>query len=156
MPTGEAREYQATIPAATPSSAPVTISLNMPPRIVQRVDWRVPPGNQGTLGWRLTMGKVQVLPHIVQPWVIGEGIRGTWQVEGLPDSGAWEVTGYNTGSHPHAVYVVFHVLVPEKAPALRQLTPHDQLGPLPDISQLPAGSISPRWPFSPLGRPVLP
>ncbi len=156
MATGEAREYQASIPAGTPAASPVTITLTMPPRVVQRIDWRVPAGNQGTVGWRLTMGKVQVLPHTVQPWVIGENISGTWQVEGLPDSGGWEVTGYNTGTHAHAVYVVFHVLVPEKPPQLRAMIPHDQLGPLPDISVLPDGSVNPRWPFSRLGRPELP
>ena len=108
----EVRLFIATIPAGTTQAAPAVVPLTMPARRVDRIDWRVPAGSQGMMGWALTMGGVQVLPTAGTPWVTGEGISGTWTVEGLPDSGAWQLTGYNTGLFPHAVYLDFHLTVP--------------------------------------------
>jgi hypothetical protein len=64
----------------------------------------------GSLGWRLSMGKVQVLPDpTTDLWVVADGETGTWSLDDLPDSGAWQVTAYNTGSSSHKVYLEFAV-----------------------------------------------
>lgn len=131
----EARFYIATIPAGTPEAAPVTVGLAMPVRRVDRIDWRVPHGSQGLMGWRLTMGGVQVLPDRATPWIITEGMSGTWQVATLPDSGAWQVTGYNTGNYDHSVHLDFHLSVtrpPYTPPTDMTLA---QLSQVPDLSQ---------------------
>lgn len=51
------------------------------------------------------MGGVPVLPLPTGTYVIADGESGSWSVEDLPDSGAWQVTAYNTGAFNHSVYL---------------------------------------------------
>lgn len=142
----EAREFIATIPAGTPIATPATVNITMPPRVVERIDWHIPRGALGVMGWRLTMGGVQVVPFPSTPWVITDGRSGSWQVEDLPDSGAWQVTGYNTGANPHSVYLTFHVRLPARRHDLRPLLRAAELGPAPDLSKAgPPLRVQP-WP----------
>lgn len=137
----EVRHFTATIPAGTPSSAPVTIPISFPPRVVLSIYWRVPNGPMGTMGWQLSMGGVQVLPtqgngpgQAGDTWVIANDENGTWTPEKAPDSGAWAVTGYNTGVNPHTVYLAFelgHPELPEQPPAA---ITGAELYPVPDLS----------------------
>lgn len=134
----EVRQYTATIPAGTAVATPVTVSVAFPPRIVRTVDWRIPPGAQGVMGWRLAMGGVQVVPTSSDSWVIDNGTSGTFTMDGYPDSGAWQVIGYNTGVYAHSVYLTFHVDLivrpnPRPAPIPARL-----LAPVSDLSQLGA------------------
>lgn len=138
----EVRRFTATIPAGTLSTAPVTLDVSFPVRTVRTIDWRVPPGASGLMGWRLTMGGVQVIPTKSDPWVIDDGHAGTFALDGYPDSGAWQVTGYNTGAFNHSVYLVFHVDLPTPPAKARQLIAPALLGPVPDWTALPGGG---RW-----------
>lgn len=116
-PVVEVRHYTATIPAGTPASAPVLVALAMPPREVVAIHWRVPHGPMGSLGWLLAMGGVAVLPQPPGTFVIADNEHGEWTPTDLPDSGAWQVRGYNTGASPHAVYLAFHVQTIGRPPA---------------------------------------
>jgi hypothetical protein len=116
----EVREFAAVIPAGTPQGAPVTVDVSFPQRIVRQVTWRVPPGPNGLMGWRLSMGGVQVIPTNRGAWVVASDQAETWPLDGLPDSGAWQVTGYNTGAFPHTVYLAF--LLDLTGPAGQQAT----------------------------------
>lgn len=132
----EVRRATATIPAGTPIAVPVTVDISFPPRRVLTIDWRVPPGPAGAMGWRLTMGGVQVIPTLSDPWVIEDDHHDTFVLDGYPDSGAWQVTGYNTGTHPHSVYFVFHLDLVRPAGALaRPVLDVRALMPVPDLSQ---------------------
>ena len=116
----EVQHFTATIAAGTPKTAPVTVNIAMPFRTVRQIDWRVPNGPMGTFGWQVAMGGIQVFPSGGDTWVIANDEHGTWEVHGAPDSGAWQVIGYNTGANPHAVYLAFHVDLPartDKVPA---------------------------------------
>jgi len=97
------------IPAGTPQGAPVLIDVSFNAMVTEIVDWRVPRGPSGLMGWRLTSGGVQVMPKNLGQWLITDNERGSWVLEGLHDSGKWEIQGYNTGTHPHVVNVRFHV-----------------------------------------------
>jgi hypothetical protein len=131
----DVRHFTATIPAGTQIANPFTQDISFPPRVVRTIDWRMPPGAAGTTGWRLTMGGVQVVPHLSDPWVIDDGHAGTFALDGYPDSGAWQVTGYNTGTHPHAIYFVFHLdLVRPKPRLAAPLSPLAVMGVF-DLSQ---------------------
>lgn len=140
----EIRHYTATIPAGTPVSAPVTVSVAFDPRIVTQVDWRVPKGPMGVFGWHLSMGNVKVLPDGTDLWVIANGEQGSWPVHDRPDSGGWSVVGYNTGANPHSVYLAFHCNLPERPQVLQSLIPAYELGPAPDLSK--AGPPVPGFP----------
>lgn len=113
----EVRYFAAVIPAGTPLAVPVTVDVSFPPRTVTQVTWRVPPGPSGLMGWRLSMGGVQVLPTNAGAWVVTDDERDTWPVTGLPDSGAWQVTGYNTDIYDHTVYLTFLLDLPGAVPS---------------------------------------
>lgn len=98
----------ATIPAGTPIAAPVVIDISIPAMVTERIEWHIPKGAAGLMGWRLTSGGAQVLPKNLGAWVVTAGESGQWQIEGLHDSGKWEVTAYNLGTFPHTVYVRLH------------------------------------------------
>ncbi len=131
----EVRHYTATIPAGTPAAAPHTVSIGFPPRVVRSVDWRIPPGAQGVMGWQLAMGGVQVVPTGSDTWVVDDGTGGTFTLDGYPDSGAWQVIGYNTGAYPHSVLLVFHLDLPARPAPVPALLSSVQLAPVTDLSR---------------------
>lgn len=116
-PAVEVRSFVATIPAGTPVSAPVTVDVSFPPRTVVGVHWKVPPGPSGLMGWRLTMSGGNAVVPTGGGWVIADNESDTWPLTGQPDSGAWEVTGYNTDVYDHSVYVDFLLALTAVAPA---------------------------------------
>lgn len=125
----EIRASAVTIPAGTPQAAPVTVDVSFPPRLVQAVHWQVPPGPSGLMGWRLTMsGGVPVIPY-GGGWIIADDRSDTWPVTGMPDSGAWEVTGYNTDIYDHTVYLEFLLALDAPPAAGLQVIPSAQLSP---------------------------
>lgn len=129
----EVRHFTASIPAGTPQNAPAAVALAMPVRQVSQIDWRVPNGPLGVLGWQLAMGGVKVLP-LGDNFVIANGESGTWHVDGQPDSGAWQLIGYNTGGHAHSVYLAFHCDLPVRIVAPPAPLPALGFMPSPDLS----------------------
>lgn len=105
----EVRTFAALIPAGTPIATPVTVALTMPAREVRHVRVRIPPGPNGQVGFAVGMAGVSVLPVNVGQWIIGNDEVIDWDVAGLPDSGAWQLIGYNLGVQPHTIYVTFSV-----------------------------------------------
>ena len=136
----EVQHFTATVPAGTPLAAPVTVAIAMPVRVVARIDWRVPNGPMGVFGWQLAMGGVKVFPTLGDSYVIANDEHGTWAVEDAPDSGAWQVIGYNTGANPHSVYLAFHVNLPER--------------PVPVPADIDVFSLYPGPPLDRAGPPV--
>lgn len=134
----EVRKYTVTVPAGTAITTPQTTPIAFPVRVVRSVDWRIPPGAQGVMGWQLAMGGVQVVPVGSDTWVIDDGTAGTFVLDGYPDSGAWQVIGYNTGTFPHSVFLTFHLDLVERP----REAPVQLAGPLlssfNDLSQLGA------------------
>lgn len=136
----------ATIPAGTPIAAPIVIDISIPAMVTERVEWHVPKGAAGLMGWRLTSGGAQVLPKNLGAWVVTAGESGQWQIEGLHDSGKWEVTAYNTGAFSHTVYVRLHASPavatyrwPRPAPL-----PLDTLTSAPDLTKVPPAAFTSR------------
>lgn len=103
----EVRSFAVAIPAGTPKTAPLTTGIAFPTRVVSQINWRMPPGPHGLVGWRLTMGGVQVVPLPDGAWLVADDDSGEWPLTGLPVTGQWELTGYNTGVWPHTVYLDF-------------------------------------------------
>lgn len=130
----EVRHFTATIAAGTAIAAPAVTDISFPPRTVARIDWRMPPGASGTTGWRLTMGGVQVLPFGPDLWIIDDDHHDTFVPDGYPDSGAWQVTGYNTGVNAHSIYLTFHLNLIRRSPALRVPLDPRAVMPVPDAS----------------------
>lgn len=97
--------FQATIPAGTPKTTPVTRQLTMPIATIERIRWRVPVGHRGQVGWQLAMGGLQVIPTGFGSYIVADDEADDWDLQGLPDSGAWELIGYNLGNFDHTVYL---------------------------------------------------
>lgn len=138
------RKYRSvTVPAGTPQATPASFDISFAPARVERIDWRVPPGSLGALGWILEMGGVQVLPELPDPYVVATSETGYWDGGGLPDSGAWGVSAYNLGSFAHTLYLVFHLAAPSTPPMPRVLWTPADLSLAPD-ARLVRPSFTPR------------
>lgn len=107
--TTSVQAFTATINAGTTKASPATVPLSVLPGIIDLIRWRVPPGPRGTFGWQLGMGGVQVIPENAGQFIVADDEFDSIAVSGLPDSGAWQVIGYNTGVNNHTVYLYFHV-----------------------------------------------
>ena len=107
MTATEVRSFQATIPAGTPVTAPVTIDTSFPAMTVDQVNIKVPPGPSGLMGFRLTMNGEQVIPINLGQWIITDDETLQLPMANLPNSGEWQVQGYNTGIYDLSVYVDF-------------------------------------------------
>lgn len=117
MPSRELYALSATIPAGTPSTAPAKLALTIPVRRVDRIEVTVPPGPRGNVGFQLGMSGSQVVPANAGQWIVTDNERMSWDLYGLPDSGAWQLIGYNDGTQPHTIYVRFLVSLTGSAPA---------------------------------------
>jgi hypothetical protein len=99
--------FQCVIPSGTSAGSPHVTNLRVRPDPIESIHWRVPPGPRGHLGWWLTQSGVPVLPDALGAPMVADGEWDTWQLGGLPESGAWACVGYNTGSFDHTVYLEF-------------------------------------------------
>lgn len=131
----DVRYFTVTCPPGTQKTAAQFTDLNIPPRVVRQVDWRVPNGWMGTAGFLLAMNRVPVLPVTSFTWVVANDEHGTWFTTKYPDSGAWQCVMYNLGVNPHTVYLTFHMDLPQAAPVLQSLIPAYELMPSADLSK---------------------
>jgi len=111
----EIRAFTLNVPAGTPASNPVTLDVSFPPRQVDAVQVIVPPGPSGLVGWAILNSNVRVIPYGSDLWIVTAGESISWPLEGQITSGSWQVTGYNTGINPHAVYFRFLLSLPGRA-----------------------------------------
>jgi hypothetical protein len=126
-------EFQPTTPAGTPLATPNVVAMQMPDLEVQYIEWIVPPGPSGNLGWQLLYSGSLVVPQN-GTWVITDNETGRWELDELPTGGAWSFQGYNTDLHnDHTVYLRFLL-----DPLAQPLTLED-LGILDPIQFPPAG-----------------
>jgi hypothetical protein len=49
----------------------------------------------------------QIIPINSGGWIISDDDKITWPVQGLPESGAWQLIGYNTDIYDHTIQVRF-------------------------------------------------
>lgn len=140
----EVWEFNLTIPTHTAIAAPVRLPCTMPPRRVELFHWRVPAGHNGLTGFRLSMGGVQVFPANIGSWIIANGEQDTWPVKDMPDSGAWDITAYNTGNNPHQLFTRFMVQLLRKVPTAPEPIPNWRLNSSGDLSH--AGPPVPGFP----------
>ena len=133
----EIRSFQVTIPAGTPIASPFTQAITFPPRTVVQVDWQVPPGPSGLMGWSLTVAGQPVIPRNPGSFIVADNVARSWPLEGYPDQGQWQVTGYNTDIYPHTVYLDFLLELNGTTTPQPAQIPNDQLSsPPPDVSAL--------------------
>ena len=137
----ELRVFDVTTPAGTAKATPQVTSLAFPSRIVERIQIAVPPGPNGQLGFRLTTGGMQVLPINPGAFIISSGEVVDLTLTAQIESGAWQLTSYNTGQYNHTVQIRFYLNVvtdPQSQPPAEPIAV-SVLTPLPDAT--PATSL---------------
>lgn len=134
----EIRSFALTIPANTPKSAPVTIPIVFPPRTVTQVDWQVPPGPSGLMGWALTIAGQPVIPRNPGAFIVTDNRTQSWPLENYPDQGQWQLTGYNIDVYDHTVYLDFLLQLSSAPPATPAQLPNEALSSPPPPATLPA------------------
>jgi hypothetical protein len=142
----EVYAFAVTIPAGTPVGSPFTQNLSMPVRVVRAIDWRVPPGPAGMMGWALALAGQNVIPVNNGGWIITDNEYDTWNIDLYPTSGAWQLRGYNTGLFPHTVFVNFQCDLVQggDTPSVPAPIPADLLSPMTaaDLAAATAGQLS--------------
>lgn len=130
------QHFTVIIPTGSTAKNPAKVNITMPPRTVSQIDWKVPPGHMGTMSFLVAMAGVPVLPvHGEFTYVTADNKDGSWQLSKYPDSGGWQVIGYNTGSYAHQVLLTFYCDLPAKTPQLRQNLPPHSLSSASDLSR---------------------
>lgn len=133
----EIRSFAPSIPAGTPIAAPFVFPIVFPPRQVVQIDWQVPPGPSGLMGWALTIDGQPVIPRNAGAYIITDDRIQSWQLENYPDQGQWQLTGYNLDIYPHSVYLDFLLELTGAATATPAQLPNDQLSSPPPPASAP-------------------
>ena len=107
MMAREIRSFDVRVEPGTPPQSPQYTDLSMPPRIVDRIDIRVPPGPAGLVGFAISSGGAPIIPYNPGEWIITDDEAMSWPLEGYIDSGGWQVIIYNLGNLPHTIQVRF-------------------------------------------------
>ena len=108
----EVRSFVVTVPAGTPSTAPLVSALSMPARVVDSIRVRVPPGPRGLVGWALAASGTPIVPWNAGAWMIQDDEITDWSLTGQITSGAWQLIAYNSGTYDHAIYLTFALDTP--------------------------------------------
>ena len=103
----ETRSFQVTIPAGTQQAAPLVTDVSFPSREVERITVKVPPGPSGLMGFALTMNGHRVIPLNSGAWIITDDHTYHWAMTDLPNTGQWQVSGFNTVIYDHSLFVDF-------------------------------------------------
>jgi hypothetical protein len=105
--TREIRAFTVTIPAGTPQTALAVTPLAIPARVVDALEIIIPPGSNGLMGFQFTSGGQQIIPVNPGGFIIGNAEKILWGLDHQITSGAWQVSGFNTGAYNHSIYVRF-------------------------------------------------
>jgi hypothetical protein len=101
--------HQVTIPAGTPMATPLSTAIPLPQCIVRQVEFLIPDGCSGQVGFAIGAAGQAVIPYAAGSWIVGNGETIVWQLDGQIDSGAWEFFAFNTGAFDHTIYSRFLV-----------------------------------------------
>lgn len=136
-------EFDVTTPTGTAKAAPQVTALTMPARIVRRIVIKVPPGPNGQLGFAIGMVGAPVIPANAGAFIVTSDETIEWDVNNLPDSGAWQIISYNTGQYPHTIYTRWEVDLVQGADTsiLPRLIPSSVITPQPGITAATSAGI---------------
>lgn len=128
----EIRTFEVTVPAGTTAAGPQVTDLTFPPRVVDMIVVRVPPGPAGAVGFAVAAAGQPIIPYNPGEWVVTDNEVIQWPLTGYHNSGSWQIRAYNTGALSHTLYVRFLLSqVTTTAPAAPNLVPNAAITPLP-------------------------
>src|SRR6266568_3582121 len=107
MMAAEFRSFTVTLDPGSTPAAPVLTNLPIPPRIVDRITIRVPPGPSGAVGFAIAAAGTPIIPQNAGQFIVADNEVIELPLVGYITSGAWQLLGYNQGSWPHSLQVRF-------------------------------------------------
>ncbi len=110
------QSFVPSIPAGTAIASPVTVPMNIPSRIVNKIRVRIPPGPSGQMGFQIGSSGQQIIPENTGAFLVADDEIFEWDVTDFPQGGSYQLIGYNLGIYAHSVYVTF-VLAPLDQPS---------------------------------------
>lgn len=106
------KSFTLLIPADTGQGAPVSLDVSFGALNVDSIEWRVPPGPRGYMGFQIQNSGVVVIPSHSDQWIVADDDAAAWALDGQITSGSWQVAGYNNGQYDHSVYFRFLLSLP--------------------------------------------
>lgn len=102
-------QFALTVPAGTAASSPVSLPMQLPNMDVAWIEYVVPPGPGGEVGFWVGSHGESIIPfsNSRNPWIITDDERVHWDLANQMDSGDWELVGYNVGRLDHVITVRF-------------------------------------------------
>lgn len=124
--------YQRTVVVAPNLYSGLVYDISIPPRIVSRIDIRVPPGPNGSLRFAILNSGQQIIPYTQGELIIADNEAMTWDLSDYVVTGSWQVYAVNYGRYAHSVYIRLHAdpVQPESSPAATQPIPSELISSL--------------------------
>jgi len=116
----ELYQRQVLFPAGAPPG--IYADMNLPERIIRRIDVRIPPGPSGNVGFAIYCSLEQVIPYAQGEYIIADDEYLVWELDDYITTGSWQVGGYNIGYYDHTIYLRFHC-DPVQVPTSPSTTP---------------------------------
>ncbi len=107
MMAAEFRSFTVTLSPGSTPSAPVLTNLAIPPRVVDKITIRVPPGPSGAVGFAIAAAGTPIIPQNAGQFIVADNEVIELPLVGYITSGAWQLLGYNQGAWPHSLQVRF-------------------------------------------------
>jgi hypothetical protein len=101
--------FPITVPAGTTQAAPQLTTLAFPDGHVRELEFIIPPGPSGLVGWRMQYGGQIVIPRSGVAFFVMDNVHERWALEDYPTGRQWQVSAYNTDVYPHLLQFTFHV-----------------------------------------------
>jgi hypothetical protein len=98
-------ETSFTVPAGTPSNAPVSQVWRTEDNVIEDIEIEIPPGHNGLTGIRIMKGDVQLLPWSAGTFITANDYARVFPIGAYLPTGDVTLQGYNTGGYPHTFYL---------------------------------------------------
>lgn len=89
------------------ATAPNYYNLTIPARDLIGVEFVIPSGTRGSVQFGLAMAGTVIIPANVGGYITGDDEVIRWPLDGYPNSGAWQLAAFNTGTYTHNIQVRF-------------------------------------------------
>ena len=110
--------YTCLVPAGTAQATPAAFQMTLPPLDIAWLEWTVPPGPGGDVGFWIGSAGQPIIPYTVGApyWIVTDDEKVHWDLVDQPDSGDWQLQAYNLGVRDHSIYVRWGLAPPAPAP----------------------------------------
>ena len=120
MAVFQINQFTCQVPAGTAIANPAVFPMVLPNLDIVWLEWEVPPGPRGNVGFWIGSHGQQIIPFGsgAASWIVTDDRFTHWDLVDQPDSGDWELRAYNLGVDPHTIYVRWGLGPPTDIPVV--------------------------------------